>query len=88
MSQFRYSEMVIVMQQITLAVASQKLAELIEAAINGEEIIITKDELPVVKLTPVISEKKFRRQPGSAKGLITIADDFDAPLNEEFKDYM
>jgi hypothetical protein len=26
------------------------------------------------------------RQPGSAKGLIVIADDFDAPL-EDFKDY-
>ncbi|BAZ13556.1 hypothetical protein NIES4071_53950 [Calothrix sp. NIES-4071] len=29
------------MQQITLAQASQRLSELIEAAINGEEIIIT-----------------------------------------------
>lgn len=87
MSQFRYSEMVIVMQQITLAVASQKLAELIEAAINGEEIIITKDELPAVKLTPVISKKKRPPLFGSAKDLITISDDFDAPL-EDFKDYM
>lgn len=26
------------------------------------------------------------RQPGSAKGLIVIADDFDAPL-DDFKDY-
>ena len=30
------------MQQITLAEASQHLSELIEAAINGEEIIIIK----------------------------------------------
>ncbi len=37
--------------------ASQNLHELIAAAINGEEIIITKDEQPVVKLTPVIPQK-------------------------------
>ncbi|MGI2904970.1 type II toxin-antitoxin system Phd/YefM family antitoxin [Tolypothrix sp. VBCCA 56010] len=29
------------MQQITLAEASENLSELIEAAINGEEIVIT-----------------------------------------------
>lgn len=79
--------MVIIMQQITIDAASQHLHELIEAAINGEEIIITKDEQPVVKLTPVIPEKKRSPLFGSAKGLITITDDFDEPL-EEFQDYM
>ncbi|MCC5656684.1 type II toxin-antitoxin system prevent-host-death family antitoxin [Nostoc sp. XA010] len=74
------------MQQITLAEASQNLPDLIEAALSGEEIIIIKDNQPLVKLTPV-SPLKQRRQPGSAKGLITISDDFDAPL-EEFKEYM
>ncbi|MEH1870451.1 type II toxin-antitoxin system Phd/YefM family antitoxin [Nostoc sp.] len=74
------------MQQITLAEASQNLPDLIEAALKGEEIIIIKDNQPLVKLTPV-SPLKHRRQPGSAKGLITISDDFDAPL-EEFKEYM
>ncbi|MEH1887022.1 type II toxin-antitoxin system Phd/YefM family antitoxin [Nostoc sp.] len=74
------------MQQITLAEASQNLPDLIEAALGGEEIIIIKDNQPLVKLTPV-SPLKHRRQPGSAKGLITISDDFDEPL-EEFKEYM
>ncbi|QKQ76980.1 type II toxin-antitoxin system Phd/YefM family antitoxin [Nostoc sp. TCL240-02] len=74
------------MQQITLAKASRNLADLIEAALSGEEIIIIKDNQPVVKLIPV-SPVKRPRQPGSAKGLITISDDFDAPL-EEFKEYM
>lgn len=30
---------------------------------------------------------KRRRQPGSAKRLITMSDDFDAPL-EDFQEYM
>lgn len=74
------------MQQITLDEASQHLSDLIEAALSGEEIIIIKDNKPVVKLTPV-SPVKRHRQPGSAKGLITISDDFDEPL-ADFQDYM
>jgi len=74
------------MQQITLAEASKHLPDLIEAAISGEEIVITKDDQPVVKLTPV-SPIKRRPQFGSAKGLVTISDDFDEPL-EDFKDYI
>lgn len=88
MSTLIYNPEVTAMQEITLAEASKNLPELIEAAISGEEIVITKDNQPIVKLTPVPSTKK--RHPakaGSAKGLITISDDFDEPL-EDFKDYM
>lgn len=76
------------MQQITLAEAAKHLPDLIEAAISGEEIVITKDDQPVVKLVPVFPVKKRRpAKAGSAKGLVTISDDFDEPL-EDFKDYM
>ncbi|MBW4639639.1 MAG: type II toxin-antitoxin system prevent-host-death family antitoxin [Gloeocapsa sp. UFS-A4-WI-NPMV-4B04] len=75
------------MQQINLAEASKHLPDLIEAAINGEEIVITKDNQPVVKLVPVPPLKKGGRRAGSAIGLVTISDDFDEPL-EDFKDYM
>jgi prevent-host-death family protein len=74
------------MQQITLAEASQHLSDLIEAALSGEEIIIVKDNQPVVKLTPILPVQR-RPKYGSAKGLITISDDFDEPL-EDFKEYM
>ncbi|MEH2163892.1 MAG: type II toxin-antitoxin system prevent-host-death family antitoxin [Nostoc sp.] len=74
------------MQQITLTEASQNLPGLIEAALSGEEIIIIKDNQPLVKLTPV-SPVQHRRQPGTAKGLITISEGFDEPL-EDFKEYM
>ncbi|WP_414545469.1 MULTISPECIES: type II toxin-antitoxin system Phd/YefM family antitoxin [Nostocaceae] len=74
------------MTQITVTEASQKLPELIEAALCGEEIIIIKENQPVVKLTPVVPVKR-RPKFGSAKGLITISDDFDKPL-EDFKEYM
>lgn len=74
------------MQQITLAEASQNLPALIEATLSGEEIIIIKDNQPVVKLIPVLPVKR-RRQPGSAKGMIKMSDDFDQPL-VDFQEYM
>ncbi|TAE59553.1 MAG: type II toxin-antitoxin system Phd/YefM family antitoxin [Nostocales cyanobacterium] len=74
------------MQQITLTEASQHLSDLVEAALGGEEVIIMKDNQPVIKLTPVLPVK-VRPKFGSAKGKVKMSDDFDAPL-EEFKDYM
>lgn len=76
------------MQQISVAEASEHLAQFIDAALKGEEIVITQDEHPVVKLTPL--EPTLKRRPakaGSAKGLVWISDDFDEPL-EDFKEYM
>ncbi len=76
------------MHQVTLEEAGNKLSQLIEQANNGEEIVITRDNIAVAKLVPVLARDKPRRQPGSAKGIITyMADDFDAPL-DDFKDYM
>ncbi len=74
------------MHQINIDEAKSNLPDLIDAAINGEEIVIAKDAQHVVKLVP-ISRIKPRAQFGSAKGLISISDDFDEPL-EDFAEYM
>ena len=74
------------MHQIDLNQARQQLPELLDAAIRGEEIIITEDGRPLVRMLNATVSKP-RPQFGSARGLITISDDFDEPL-EEFKEYM
>ena len=74
------------MQTIDLNKFQENLAELVELAAYGEELIITKNHKPFVKLVPAI-ERKRQRQFGSAKGLIKIAEDFDEPLYD-FKEYM
>lgn len=74
------------MQQVNIEDAKTQLPDLIDAAVNGEEVVIAKDEQHVVRLVPVGREKP-RPQFGSAKGLITMSDDFDAPL-EDFEEYM
>jgi antitoxin (DNA-binding transcriptional repressor) of toxin-antitoxin stability system len=73
------------MHQINIDEAKSNLPDLIDAAINGEEVVIAKDDQHVVRLVP-ISRTKPRPQFGSAKGLISMSDDFDEPL-EDFADY-
>ena len=48
------------------------------------EVLIAKDDQHIVKLVPVLGTKPVP-QFGSAKGLITMAEDFDAPL-EDFEE--
>jgi antitoxin (DNA-binding transcriptional repressor) of toxin-antitoxin stability system len=74
------------MQQIDIENTKATLPDLVEAVLNGIEVIIAKDHQPVAKLIP-ISPEKPRRRAGSAKGLIQMSDDFDVPL-EELKEYM
>ena len=74
------------MQQVSLDEAQTQLGDLVDAAVNGDDVFITKDNQQVVKLVPVPQPKRHP-QFGSAKGLITISDDFDEPL-EDFKEYM
>ncbi len=52
-----------------------------------EELIITKNDEPIYKLTRINQPTKKRRIRGSAKGLITMSEDFDEPLTE-FAEYM
>jgi len=61
--------------------AKTHLSKLIEAVLNGEEVVIAKAGEPKVKL--VIAEPK-KRMPGALKGKIWLADDWDSKeTNEE-----
>jgi antitoxin (DNA-binding transcriptional repressor) of toxin-antitoxin stability system len=74
------------MYQIPLEAAQVQFLRLIQEAIQGQEIVITQNNVPMLKLAS-IPRLKPRAQFGSAKGLITMSDDFDAPL-ADFKEYM
>ena len=74
------------MYQVSLEEAKVQFLRLIQEAMHGQEIVITQNNVPLLKLVS-IPRSKPRAQFGSAKGLITMSDDFDAPL-EDFKEYM
>lgn len=69
-----------------MAQAKSRFPELVDKALLGEEIVISRDNKPLLKLVPVGATT--RRMPGSAKHeVLFIADDFDAPL-PDVADYM
>lgn len=72
------------MQTVTLDEAKTQLFDLIAAATAGEEVFITTHENVSVQLVPQRAGK-FKRQFGSARGLITMTPDFDEPL-EDFQE--
>ncbi len=73
------------MTHVTVEDAQSRLSELLAAAARGEDVVITRQNQPAVKLVPVGAAKP-RPLFGSAKGsILYMADDFDAPL-EDFKD--
>lgn len=77
------------MTHVRLEDAQVRLADLMAAAIRGEEVVITRPDDTAVRLVPVAPPSaKPRPRFGSAKAsILHMADDFDAPL-EDFEEYM
>lgn len=72
--------------QANIHEAKTHLSRLIERALEGDEVVVAKAGKPLIRLMPI--QPETARQPGCAKGLvISMADDFDAPL-QDMKDYM
>ncbi|MEA3351414.1 MAG: DUF2281 domain-containing protein [Chloroflexota bacterium] len=74
------------MYQVTLDKAQTRLLDLVAAVFKGEKVFILTDDQKAVQLIPVEAPVRNPRF-GSAKGLVIMADDFDAPL-EDFDEYM
>lgn len=66
-------------RQVNIHEAKTHLSRLLSALNDGEEIVIAKAGKLIARLVPV-AEQPTRRHAGSAKGKVTIAADFDAPL--------
>ena len=67
--------------QVNIHEAKTHLSKLLVRVEEGEEVIIAKAGKPIARLVKV-GERPARRVPGSAKGKVTIAPDFDASLPE------
>ena len=73
--------------QVNIHEAKTQLSKLIQAALNGKQVIIAKGNKPVVRLE-VLPEARGNRKISNAKGLIlSMDDDFDEPL-DDFREYM
>jgi len=75
------------MTTVTLEEAQAKLPELIGHLAAGEELLITRNQQPIARLTAEEKPKRKPRKAGSAKGILTILADDDEHL-KDFAEYM
>jgi len=69
------------MAQFSVHDAKTNLSRLIAAALDGDEVIIARGSVPVVRLEPVAP--RARRCFGALKGRIAMDARFDEPLPED-----
>ena len=69
------------MAQFSVHDAKTNLSKLIAAALEGDEVVIARGKVPVVRLVPVAP--RGRRCFGALKGKIAIDARFDEPLPED-----
>ncbi len=69
------------MKVVNIHEAKTHLSRLIQEALDGEDVVIARDNEPIVRLVLVESARP-QRTLGWAKGEVTIAPDFDAPLDD------
>ena len=67
------------MPSIKVHEAKTNLSKLIERACRGEEVVIARGAIPVVRLVPV-GEVQGRRQPGALRGKLRVGPEFFRPL--------
>jgi prevent-host-death family protein len=72
--------------QFNVAEAKARFSEVVRRAMSGEEVIISKDNRPVLRIVPLRSDRRARR-PGSAKGAVRMARDFDR-TPRDFAEYV
>lgn len=65
--------------------AKTQFSKLLDRALAGEEIVITRSGEPVVTLVPV--QRKKKPNFGFARGEFVVPDDFDE-IPEGFEDYL
>lgn len=63
--------------------AQTQLLHLLALALQGDDIVITEDNVPLVRLVPVQSQP-LRRIADLHKGAIRMRADFNDPLPDEF----
>lgn len=66
--------------KVSVYEAKSKLSQMINKALDGEEVVITRNGKDTVKLTPV---PKDRNWIGMYEGQIKIHDNFDDPMDDE-----
>jgi prevent-host-death family protein len=70
------------MKSVGIYEARASLSKLVERALSGEEVVITRRGKPAVRLVPA-EDALPPRKPGALKGLFEVTEEFFEPLPED-----
>ena len=68
--------------EVSVSAAKTHLSRLLDRAVRGEEVVITRNGKPIARLVPV-QRRRGPRKLGALRGKVRVAADFDAPLPKE-----
>ncbi len=71
------------MVKVNIHEAKANLSRYIDRAVEGEQVVICKRNVPVAELTRIKPKPKGRRPMGLAKGQIHMTDAFFDPLPDD-----
>jgi antitoxin (DNA-binding transcriptional repressor) of toxin-antitoxin stability system len=71
------------MKMVNIAEAKTQLSELLEAAVNGERVVICKRNQPIAEIRAVGVARTAERPLGLAAGWVTLPDVFFEPLPDD-----
>jgi prevent-host-death family protein len=68
------------MKPVNIYEAKTRFSELVDRAAAGDDVVISRNGKPLVRLTRLEGDQKSRIKFGVLEGKVNIAADFDAPL--------
>jgi prevent-host-death family protein len=71
------------MYRTTIHAAKTNLSRLIERALSGEEVIISRGPVPVARLVPLAAPAPPVRMPGTLRDHLRVTDAFFEPLSAD-----
>lgn len=70
------------METVNIYDAKTRLSQLVDKAASGEDVVVSRNGRPLVRITRLDDDKR-RVRFGVLKGKLQVAADFDAPLPDD-----
>jgi prevent-host-death family protein len=72
-------------QMVNVHQARTHLSQLLQEVEAGQDVVIARSGVPIARLVAWHEPHAMVAAPGAMRGLITLSDDFDAPLDDLFE---